>query len=337
MIKKNKKVFFFLGLLFVVFFLFYFLKIAKHHPRNIETGYESGVFGITYSKKYAEEIGLDWREAYLAMLDDLGVKKIRIPVYWSDIERDPGVFDFDDYNFMVDEASKRDVEIILNFGMRVARWPECHFPSWIDYLEIKYTQERTLRMIESVVDNFRDDSSIKYWQLENEPLLNYFGICPKSDYDFLKKEMELVKKMDDRPVIISATGELSFWKKEAKIADIFGSTMYRIVYNSFFGYIKYPYTSNFYRLKANFAGIDMDKAIVIELQAEPWIPKEDIFNVYDLKYQKSFNLEQFRANVQFAVDTGFSEVYLWGAEWWYFKHKVGDNSQYWNFAKTLFP
>jgi hypothetical protein len=77
--------------------------------------------------------------------------------------------------------------------------------------------------------------------------------------------------------------------------------------------------------------------MVIELQAEPWIPKEDIANIYDLRYQKSFNLQQFKANVQFAIDTEFSEVYLWGAEWWYFKYKLGGNPQYWDFAKTLFP
>lgn len=336
--KKRKKLFILLGIIvFIILFSLYLFKIAKHYPRDIKLEHESGFFGITYSKKYAQEIGLDWQEAYLAMLDDLGVKKIRIPVYWDDIEKAPNVFDFTDYDFMVKEAEKRDVDIILNFGMRVARWPECHFPTWTQGSSTAYVQERTLRMVETVVEHFKDEPAILYWQLENEPLLNAFGACPESDYEFLKEELELVKKLDDRLVIISATGELSFWTKEAEIADIFGTTMYRVVHNPFLGYVKYPYPSSFYRFKANLADISLDRAMVIELQAEPWIPKEDIANIYDLRYQKSFNLQQFKANVQFAIDTEFSEVYLWGAEWWYFKYKLGGNSQYWDFAKTLFP
>ncbi len=191
-------------------------------------------------------------------------------------------------------------------------------------------------MIEIAVNNFKKYPSIVYWQLENEPLLNSFGICPKSDYEFLKEELVFLKKMDDRPVIISATGELSFWKKEAKIADVFGTTMYRVVHNPWIGYIKYPYPASFYRLKARALNMPLDRAFIIELQAEPWIPKEDIANIYDRKYQKSFNLEQFKANAQFAINTGFKKAYLWGVEWWYFKHSLGENSDYWNFAKTLF-
>lgn len=337
--KKNKKIFLLLAILLVIIFsyLVYIFKIAKHYPRKIELKHEAGFFGVTYSKKYAEEIGLDWQETYLAILDELGVKKVRIPVYWDQIEKEPGVFDFSDYDFLIAEAEKRDVEVILNFGMRVARWPECHFPNWVEDSSTDYMQERTYKMIEEVVLHFKDSSAITFWQLENEPLLNSFGICPKSDYNFLKKELELVKKIDNRPVMLSATGELSFWQKEAKIADLFGTTMYRIVYNPLLGYIKYPYTSGFYKFKAKMAGIDLKKAYVIELQAEPWIPQEDIASVYKKDYQKSFSLPQFKANVQFAIDTDFASVYLWGAEWWYFKYKLAGSPEYWDFAKTLFP
>ncbi len=329
--------FWIIAIIIILLALVYVFKIAKHYPKDINLEHEPGLFGITYSKKYAESIGLDWKETYIAMLDELGVKKIRIPVYWDEIEEEPGVFNFSDYDFLIEEAEKRDVKIVLNFGMRVARWPECHFPDWASNLETNSLQEKVLVMLGAVVENFKDSPSIIYWQLENEPLLDSFGVCPKSDYNFLKKELELVKKLDKRPVMISATGELSFWKKEVKIADIFGTTMYRVVHNPFMGYVKYPYPSSFYRLKTRLAGLNLDRAVIIELQAEPWIPKEDIFNVYDTTYQKSFNLEQFRANTQFAINTGFKEVYFWGAEWWYFKHKMGENSDYWNFAKTLFP
>lgn len=336
--KKNKKIIFWIGIFFIILLvLVYFFKIADYYPKKIDLKHDPGFFGVTYSKKYAENIGLDWKETYIAILEELEVKKVRIPIYWDDIEKIPGVFDFSDYDFLIEEAEKRDVKVILNFGMRVARWPECHFPYWANSLDTEKLQERTLKMLVAVMENFKNSSAINYWQLENEPLLNSFGVCPRSDYNFLKEELNLVKKIDNRPVIISATGELSFWLKESRIADVFGTTVYRVVHNPIFGYIKYPYPSSFYSFKARLAGIDLNKAIIIELQAEPWIPKEDILNIFDTNYQRSFNLKQFESNVQFAIDIGFKEVYLWGAEWWYFKHKIGENSDYWNFAKTLFP
>jgi hypothetical protein len=335
--KRKKMIFLIITIIALLLIAIYVFKIAKHYPRDINLKHEPELFGVTYSKKYAESIGLDWKEAYIAILDELGVKKVRIPVYWDDIEKSPGVFDFGDYDFLIKEAEKRDVKIVLNFGMRVARWPECHFPDWANNLNTEKLQDRTLKMLSVVVENFKNSPAIVSWQLENEPLLNSFGVCPRGDYNFLKKELDLVKKLDNRPVMISATGELSFWLKEGKIADIFGTTMYRVVHNPIIGYVKYPYPSSFYRFKARLAGIPLDKAVVIELQAEPWIPKEDISNIYDTNYQKSFNLNQFEANVQFAINTGFKEVYLWGVEWWYFKHKIGGNSSYWDFAKTLFP
>lgn len=320
----------------LLFGLVYVFKIAKHFPKKIDLKHQENFFGVTFSKKYAEEIGLDWKMAYIDILDELQVKQIRIPVYWDQIEKKPGEYDFSEYDFLIKEGEKRDVEIILNFGMRVARWPECHFPDWIDQSNIEKLQSDTLKMLNATVNHFKQYQSIVYWQVENEPLLDSFGVCPDSDIDFLKTEVELVKKIDDRPVIISATGELSFWKEETKIADTFGTTMYRVVNNPWFGYIRYPYTSRFYQLKSKMAGIDSQDVFIIELQAEPWVDKQTLTNSFSIEYKKSFNIEQFKANVQFAIDTGFKKAYLWGVEWWYFQDKVMRNSDYWNFAKTLF-
>lgn len=333
--KKKKTLFLVLGIALLLFSIYIF-KIAKHYPRNILLENTDDFFGVTYSKKYAEELGLDWREAYIAVLDDLNVKKIRIPIYWDEIEKAPGEFDFSDYNYLIEEGEKREVEFVLNFGMRVARWPECHFPKWLDFSDKEYLQKRTNIMIQEVINNFKAYDSIAYWQLENEPLLDSFGICPKSDYGFLQEEIALTKGLDSRPIIISATGELSLWKKEIKVADIFGTTIYRVVYNKFLGYIKYPYSSKFYSRKAKLNNINPSEAFIIELQAEPWVNEKEIISSSSKKYLKSFNINQFKANAQFALDTGFDRAYLWGVEWWYLRYKTMDDPVYWEFAKTLF-
>lgn len=316
-------------------FLFYVLKFPKYYPKNMQEELPTNFFGVTYSKKYAEELGLDWKAVYLKMLDDLDIKYIRLPVYWDDIEKKEGVFDFSDYIFMIEEGEKRNVDFILSFGMRTPRWPECHVPEWINILDEEYLKEKTTTMLESVVNTFKKYESISYFQVENEPLLNTFGICPKSDYDFLKKEVDLVRKLDARPVIISATGELSLWSRETDIADVFGTTMYRVVHNPFLGYIKYPYNEGFYKTKAEILKLNADNVFIVELQAEPWLSMEKILDVNNREYLESFSLEQFRANARFAANTGFRRAYLWGVEWWYFRDIVADDSSYLDLAREI--
>jgi hypothetical protein len=331
--KKIKKIAFIVFLSIFILLVFLYL-LGSFKKDNLEPNKD--FFGITYSKKYAEELGLDWEKAYLAILDDLQVKHIRLPLYWDDFEKEEGVFNFKDYIFMIEEGEKRGVEFVLSFGMRVPRWPECHIPNWVDVDNNELLQEKTLEMISVVVEEFKEYESISYWQVENEPLLNTFGVCPEADYDFLKKEVALTRKLDDRPIILSATGELSFWKREVELADYFGTTMYRVVDNPYLGYFKYPYPALFYTFKANLLKADLDKVFVIELQAEPWTSMENLKNGDSKEHLKSFSLEDFKSNVDFAHRTGFKRTYLWGAEWWFFRHHVLDDSSYWNFAKSLF-
>ena len=92
------------------------------------------VYGVNFSKKQAEDFGLNWKEAYLAVLDELGVKKIRLAAYWNEIEPEQGKFVWEDLDWQINEASKRNIEIILAIGGRLPRWPECHFPVWADGL-----------------------------------------------------------------------------------------------------------------------------------------------------------------------------------------------------------
>ena len=50
---------------------------------------------------------------------------------------------------------------------------------------------------------------------------------------------------------------------------------------------------------------------------------------------ESMNIDQFKANIQFAINVDFAQTYLWGVEWWYWQYKNG-NPEYWEIAKGLF-
>jgi hypothetical protein len=328
-----KKVFIIIGLvllgLIVAIFCYFFVGRAKP-AEKID-------FGVTFSKIQSGELSLNWKEVYLAILDDLNIKRIRLIAYWQEVEPIEGNFDFEDLDWQIEEAEKRGIEIILAVGRRLPRWPECHVPDWAENLLEKEQQEKVLVVISEVIRHYKDSEAIKFWQIENEPFLRTFGECPKLDKKFLEKEIALVRKLDStRKIILTESGEFSTWIGAARRGDILGTTLYRKVYGAL-GYVRYPIPAIFYQRKTALIKkfFDIDKVIVIELQAEPWGPDQNWKISLDEQF-KSMNPDEFRKIIDYTKRAGFSEAYLWGAEWWYWlKEKHGDNSM-WEDAKKLF-
>ena len=50
--------------------------------------------GVTFSKAYAESLGLDWQKTYLAIIDDLKVENIRLIAQWNEVEPEFNQFNF---------------------------------------------------------------------------------------------------------------------------------------------------------------------------------------------------------------------------------------------------
>ena len=330
------------AIILIVAGLFILALIQK--PADLAPGARS--WGVSFSKPFAEKMVADWRAAYLAILDDLKVRRLRLIAYWPEIEKSEGVFSFEDLDWQIEEAEKRGAKVILAVGQKLPRWPECHIPQWVREFPISNSQflnkdfeNALLNYIKNVILRYKDNPAIWAWQVENEPFLP-FGECPPMDVDLLDKEITLVKSLDNRPIIVSDSGELSAWVSAARRADIFGTTMYRVVWHKnmpFGGYLKYPLPPEFFHLKANFAGYfaDIKRIIVVELQAEPWGPK--LLYESSLEEQmKSMNFEQLKENIAYAKTAGFSENYFWGAEWWYWMKEKQNHPEFWNYAKELF-
>jgi hypothetical protein len=301
--------------------------------KNVETKAE---LGVTFSARYAKDIGLDPKETYLAILDDLKARRIRVPVYWDLVEPEEGKYDFSDVEWQLNEAQKRNAEIVLTIGQKVPRWPECFIPEWANTDDAK-RKESLVKFVGSAVNHFKDYPAIKYWQIENEPFLD-FGICPAADSSLLDKEIEAARNTDNtRKIIVSDSGELSLWIQAAKRADIFGTTMYREVVNKRLGAWKYPIGPNFFKFKRMLIEIfaRQKNAIVIELQGEPWL--NGWTTGFPLNEQLvSMNEVKLRDNVQFAKNTGFSQIYMWGVEWWYWAKTQKNYPNVWDEAKKIF-
>jgi hypothetical protein len=294
-------------------------------------------WGVNFSQKHAKNLGLDWKETYLALLYDLGTKNLKVAAHWDLLEPEKNKYYFDDLDWQVKEAENHSAKILLAIGMKTPRWPECHIPEWAINFSKEEQQKEILEMLKKVVLRYKDSKAIEYWQVENEPFFP-FGDCPWVDKNFLKEEIELVKSLDpSHPVVVSDSGEGSFWVQAAKLGDIVGTTMYKKVWFRQLGiYVYYPLPPTFYWRKAEYIKKIFDKkVIVVELQAEPWGPKL----LYDSpveEQEKTMNLKQFQKNVEFAKRTGFGRFYFWGAEWWYWSKEKQNNPQIWDEAKSLF-
>lgn len=319
----------------LLFLLLLIISLLAYFNIPVSTENKNAKLGVTFSHLYASDIGLDHKEVYLKMFDELKIKKVRLPVYWSQVEKEKDQYDFSILDWQMEEAQKRDAEIILVVGQKVPRWPECFIPHWIDSNEERKIE--LLEIIEIVINRYKNNPAVKYWQVENEPFLP-FGICPALNVDMLDAEIEIVKKLDSsRPIIVTDSGELSLWVRSAKRADIFGTTLYRTIYKEGLGYFDYPIGPRFFHFKywLNKIIANQDKAIIVELQTEPWVSGYTTECPLDEQF-KSMNAEKMRDNVQFARQVGFPEIYLWGVEWWYWLKVEKNNFELWETARDLF-
>jgi drug/metabolite transporter (DMT)-like permease len=299
-------------------------------------------YGVTFSPRYATELGLDPKESYVKMLSQLSIPAIRLPLYWNEFEPTAEQFQTEDFTFYLNEAEKANFKVIVALGYKAPRWPECYPPDWARNLSREQLQEKILLMLHKAVVTYKDHPAVAGWQVENEPFLA-FGDCPAQNpltFDFVKKEIALVKSLDHKPILVTDSGEISSWMQAMKLGDYFGTTMYRQVWNPYFGWFDYPLPAFFYNAKSWFVqklvGVSGVNVIVSELQAEPWVPSQQSLTEWNIDEQfKTFPPEKIKAHLEFAQSTGFSEIYLWGVEWWLWMDKNG-YPEYLNIAGELF-
>lgn len=298
-------------------------------------------YGMSYSAKYARELGLDPEETFDAMTDEMGFRKIRLVAYWNDIEGERDKFDFSDLDWQMNKAEEKGLDVILALGRRVPRWPECHTPEWARKLEWDERKEELLFYMKEVVNRYKDYDSLKIWQVENEPFLTAYvpEICgDRLDEELLDREIALVRDLDkenDRPILTTDSGNLGTWFGAYKRGDIFGSTFYVYLANPKLGEIRTIFNHNYYRVKRLInSWIYGDKPVyLIEVSMEPWLV-DSIYNSFFYIQHESMNVERIKEIIDISSRTHFDEQYLWGVEWWYYM-KLNGFPEIWDYMKEV--
>lgn len=323
-----------LGLLAIVLLISCSLVVLsrKDAPKEI-------IYGMSFNTLYAEELGLPWREVYDAILNDLGVRHLRLAAHWPMVEERKDDYSFEELDYQLARADEVGATVIFAVGRRLPRWPECHVPTWAQELPWEDQKAEILEYIQVVVERYKDHPAIVYWQVENEPYLEVFAKehCGEFDESFLLEEVALVRTLDQtRPVLLTDSGNLGLWAGAYKHGDAFGTSVYVYFWNPELGQFRTALPAWFYRVKENVMALlyGEKETLLIELSAEPWLvaPVAEV----DLTTQYSrMDLEKMNEILAYASDTRFEQQYLWGAEWWYWLKTQG-NGEMWERGKELF-
>lgn len=305
-------------------------------------------YGASFSVFHSNELKLDWKKTLLAILDDLNVRNFRFSAHWPLTEPENDKFNFSELDYQIAEADKRNATYIVAVGRRLPGWPECHEPAWLQkqmsemndaQAKLEFRNEQILKYIDAVVTRYKNSAGLKYWQVENEPFLGFFAesFCGETDEVFLQQEIALVRKIDPtHPILVTDSGEFGQWYKAYRNGDVFGNSVYLYVWSAWFGPIRYPVGPSFFRIKQNLIDLIYGKKpkILIEMQAEPWLLTPIIDAPMNLLFQQ-MGVDRFKILLDISKKAGYSEQYMWGAEWWYWM-KMNGHSEYWDTAKKLF-
>lgn len=291
-------------------------------------------FGTSFSPRHAADFGLDWKENYTALLDDLEIRSYRLMSYWDDIEATPDAYAFDDLDWQMDEAAKRGAKVSLAIGLRQPRWPECHEPAWAVNLSEAQWRTEFFDYLEKVVKRYENHPALESFQLENEAFAWWFGDCRlQPDRELLQAEFAQVKSWTDTPILMSLSDQYGI-PLQGPIADSYGYSLYTKVYNSLIPgtYVEPSPPIWYHRARADvLRSVYGTPLFVHELQLEPWGAQSTrLLTVAE--QDKTMNAERINYNLLYARKLGIENIYTWGSEWWYWRLQQGDPS-IWNAVK----
>ncbi len=281
----------------------------------------------------------DAKSVLQVALDELGIKHFRLEAYWNWLQDTGSDVLKTDYNieWQLEKCRRAGVKtVVMCVGRKVPHWPEYHIPEWAKKLSQTDLKQKLLEYLALLVDAYADDPRITHWQIENEPFFEFGQGSPFPDQKaFLAEEVKIVRDHDKlkRPTIITESGDTGNWIRGASLGDILGVSYYGISYEN--GSYRTHDTENKTPLDWAIWALETGKPTwMIELQAEPWGPRDNKSLLYE-ESLKSMDPQRLIEHLIFVKKAGFKDVYLWGLEWWLWMKDNG-HPEMWNLAKEIY-
>lgn len=300
-------------------------------------------YGFTWSVPYARSLGIDPQKGLELALKDLKPEHVRIPAYWSEIEKERGVYDFAWLDAQMETAAAHGTKVTLVVGSRVPRWPECWEPDWVNQLS-DLAERNLVQMayVRKTYERYANHPALVGWQVENEAFFDFYAACHGMTRSLVLEEMRYVRGEEikrggaRRPVVTTDSGEWSLWLGFAGEVDALGVSVYRSIATEWFGTLQHWYfTPTFYSGKAQLMEPIVGPVFVSELQMEPWTLKAIQNTPLEDQY-RTFDIDQMRDSFQYAKKLGMPAVDFWGAEWWLWMKEKQNVPEFWEEAREFF-
>ncbi len=298
------------------------------------------ILGTTFSQLQCSEgyLNLDYQDTF-KQICDLGIDIVRLPTYWNEIESAVG---FTKTDWLMEEAARRKLSVILTVGAKAPRYPELHLPPAVeqnlqttnstgqqigsDSQTAKKILEHTLK----VVRRYKDFPNLKYWQIENEPLDQLdFADNHSIAETLFTKEIDLVRanKTTAQKILLSnafniPSAKNSFSKSIQLRPDGSGFNIYSKVPRKGGGYNEL--TRGNYRDLGGLAEILKQAEIdpwIFETQAEPWENGKHVH--FGNESYPSSSPQQTLRLVSELTSRGYDKQLLWGCEFWIKQKQLG--------------
>jgi hypothetical protein len=171
------------------------------------TGMAAAVrLGATFSARQAAEAGLEPISALTEVLA-MGLRPLRLCAYWDEIAAQGyGALDR-----QLEVAERQGAPVCLAVGMKSPRWPEFHLPDAVrpdlrrgaDVGSAAGLREAVLEFVGRTVERYRETASVRWWQVENEPLNRSGPLAWWIGRSLLEAELAGVQGADQRPVVLT--------------------------------------------------------------------------------------------------------------------------------------
>jgi len=253
--------------------------------------------------------------------------------------------------------NKNNIKVVISLGAKTPYFPEFHLPDEI-LTNIKFAQsidenhiiaQDLLTINRKVVKQLSGYANISHWQIENEPLIgnaNRITVEPA----LIAKEVEIIRETDPekRLIILNHAGVGFYdarWKELLALLneqDVFamnaffktrGTDLFNGKIAGVEFHIKWPgnftwpvqswpiFSPNFSSVKQDVEKQGNDFWI-LEMQAEPYVTSVDAAGKNNLTYTAN----DLQEADNYLKSHNIKSIGLWGAEFWKFREKNGDNS-----------
>lgn len=328
------------------------------------------LLGVNFSHRHAAWLGLEPEALYRRLLDELGVRRVRLSVYWDEVAPTAERLDFAPLRRWLDPLEARGGAALLTLGLKAQRWPEFYPPAWLTdanplpkgaHLEQQpRLVTHLLLLLERLTAFLADYGSIEAWQVENEPFLP--GMRRTVGWQFsptlLAREMAVVRESDPRrrPIVLNHSSQSRFDRRGDALRALQAGEPRMIyaenVYTRKPNHLPWPRYFNPYAvpfLKPELGvhalpllkpelfrrpGLMDGPLWITELQAEPW-ERADL-RALTPALIGSISPARIEANLRLVERAGAQQIYLWGAEWWRYTADRHGDERYWHLARRLF-